>query len=156
MKMVKFILIASLVLLTALTVNAEKKGEKTVVYNVNLHCVSCKEKVEKNIPYEKGVKELKVDMETQTVAVTFKEDKNTTEGIQKAIENLKLEVKGVQGQSCPQAANCAAKECPKSKDCPKAKDCPKMKDGKCPGAENCTCPKAGKCGDKNDACPKKK
>ena len=56
-------------------------------------------KVEKNIPYEKGVKDLKVDMKTQTITVTFREDKNTTENLQKAIEKLNIEVKGIEGNN---------------------------------------------------------
>ena len=54
--------------------------------------------MEKNIPYEKGVKDLKVDMKAQTVTVTFREDKNTQENIQKAIEKLKIPVNGVAEQ----------------------------------------------------------
>ena len=79
--------------------NAQKKNEKTVIFNANLHCESCKAKVEKNIPYEKGVKDLKVDMKTQTITVTFREDKNTTENLQKAIEKLNIEVKGIEGNN---------------------------------------------------------
>ena len=77
----------------------ECKNEKTVIFNANLHCESCKAKVEKNIPYEKGVKDLKVDMKTQTITVTFREDKNTTENLQKAIEKLNIEVKGIEGNN---------------------------------------------------------
>lgn len=77
MKVVRLVLIMVVVLSAAMSVNAQKKNEKTVIFNANLHCESCKAKVEKNIPYEKGVKDLKVDMKTQTITVTFREDKNT-------------------------------------------------------------------------------
>jgi len=53
----------------------------------------------KNLPFEKGVKDLKVDMKTQTITVTFREDKNTTENLQKAIEKLNIEVKGIEGNN---------------------------------------------------------
>ncbi len=75
MKVVRLVLIMVVVLSAAMSVNAQKKNEKTVIFNANLHCESCKAKVEKNIPYEKGVKDLKVDMKTQTITVTFREDK---------------------------------------------------------------------------------
>ena len=78
MKVVRLVLIMVVVLSAVMSVNAQKKNEKTVIFNANLHCESCKAKVEKNIPYEKGVKDLKVDMKTQTITVTFREDKNTT------------------------------------------------------------------------------
>ena len=94
MKVVRLVLIMVVVLSAA-----QKKNEKTVIFNANLHCESCKAKVEKNIPYEKGVKDLKVDMKTQTITVTFREDKNTTENLQKAIEKLNIEVKGIEGNN---------------------------------------------------------
>ncbi len=109
--MVKFVLILAVMFTTALSVNAQKKGEKTVVFNANLHCNSCKAKVEKNLPYEKGVKDLKIDMEKQTITVSFREDKNSTENLQKAIEKLGIEVKGIAGKSGDEA--CAKKECTK-------------------------------------------
>lgn len=100
MKMVRVILVLVLALSTAMSVSAQKKGEKTVVFKANLHCESCKAKVEKNIPFEKGVKNLKVDMKTQTITVVFREDKNDVEKLRKAIEKLNVEVKGVEGKSC--------------------------------------------------------
>ena len=59
MKVVRLVLIMVVVLSAVMSVNAQKKNEKTVIFNANLHCESCKAKVEKNIPYEKGVKDLK-------------------------------------------------------------------------------------------------
>ena len=53
MKVVRLVLIMVVVLSAAMSVNAQKKNEKTVIFNANLHCESCKAKVEKNIPYEK-------------------------------------------------------------------------------------------------------
>lgn len=102
MKTVYFILMWALVLFFSAGAYAEKKEAKpktkTVVYKATLHCESCKTRVEKNIPYEKGVKDLSVDMEAQTVTVTFREDKNTQENIQKAIEKLKIPVSGAEEQ----------------------------------------------------------
>lgn len=100
MKLIKMILISMVVLATSISVYAQKKGEKVVVFNADLHCVSCKAKVEKNIPFEKGVKDLKVDMEKKTITVTFKEDKNSTERLQKAIEKLNIQVTGIDGNCC--------------------------------------------------------
>lgn len=111
MKAVKFVLILAVMLAAVISVNAQKKGEKTVVFNANLHCNSCKAKVEKNIPYEKGVKDLKIDMKKQTITITFREDKNNAEGLQKAIEKLGIEVKGL--ADCPGVKSCDATK----KDC---------------------------------------
>ena len=139
MKVVKLLLVLSLMMSTVLAVSAQKKGEKTVVYNATLHCESCKAKIEKNIPYEKGVKDLKVDMKAGTVTVTFKEDKNTAEGIQKAIEKLNVAVTGIDGKSAK--AGCSQGCCgDKEKKC----------EGKC--GEKC-CQKTG---NPADCCKNKK
>lgn len=99
MKAMNFILAFVITLVAAAGVYAGEKEpkskNKTVVYKATLHCESCKAKVEKNIPYEKGVKDLKVDMKAQTVTVTFREDKNTQEKIQKALEKLNIPVSGI-------------------------------------------------------------
>lgn len=135
MKTLRIVLMLALILTTTLAVSAQKKGEKTVVYNATLHCESCKAKVEKNLPYEKGVKDMKIDMKAQTITVTFRDDKNTTEGIQKAIEKLSIPVAGV--------ATAGAEKC--TKDCTKTdKKC----EGKC--GEKC-CSKTG-----GDCCKDKK
>lgn len=122
MKMVKFFLMVTIALFMVLSVNAEKKSEKTVIYHATLHCSSCKSKVEKNIAYEKGVKNLKVDMEAQTITVTFREDKNSTEGIKKAIEKLDIPVKGMANDAkAGKAKEAKAKDCcaGDKKDCEK-------------------------------------
>lgn len=115
MKTLRFLLMLTAMLSLALVVNAEKKGDKTVVYKANLHCESCKAKVEKNIAYEKGVKDLKVDMKEQTITVTFREDKNTTEGIQKAIEKLSIPVSGIAGKEQKKCEEKCASDCCKDK-----------------------------------------
>ena len=47
MKVIRLILIMTVMLSAALSVSAQKKNEKTVVFGANLHCESCKAKVEK-------------------------------------------------------------------------------------------------------------
>ncbi|MGN0028816.1 MAG: heavy-metal-associated domain-containing protein [Marinilabiliaceae bacterium] len=71
------------------TSSAHNKGEVvTVVYSVGLHCNNCKKKVENNIAFEKGVKDLKVNLEEKTVTVTYRTDKTDSEKIKEAIEKL--------------------------------------------------------------------
>ena len=98
MKLVKIILMLSVVLTLTLSAEAQKKNEKTVVFKTHLHCESCKAKVEKNLPFEKGVKDLKIDMKAKTITVTYREDKNSLENIQKALEKLDVEVEGMEIQ----------------------------------------------------------
>ena len=55
---------------------------------VSMDCESCKTKIEKNIPFEKGVSDLKVDLPTKMVAIAYKPEKTTAEKLEKAIQKL--------------------------------------------------------------------
>lgn len=102
MKTIRFVMMLTVMLIVAVSANAEKKGEKTVIFSADLHCKSCVIKVEKNIPFEKGVKGLKVDMDSQTITITFREDKNSIENLKKAIEKLDIQVKSVVNSAIPE------------------------------------------------------
>lgn len=70
-------------------VGAMAKSEKqTVLFAVNLHCDGCVTKVEKNIAFEKGVKDLQCDIKQKTVLVTFDPTKTSVETLQKAFEKI--------------------------------------------------------------------
>lgn len=58
--------------------DTKKKNNKkeTVTFKIDdLDCPSCVKKIEKNLAFEKGVTNLKCDLPTQTVAVTYHADK---------------------------------------------------------------------------------
>lgn len=68
------------------------KSIATVVFTTDLDCEHCAKKVLNTIPYEKGIKDVKVDVPTKTVTVTFDESKNSTESLTKAFESIKVKV----------------------------------------------------------------
>lgn len=67
---------------------AQKKSTETVVFDTSITCNSCKKKLEENIPFEKGVKDMAVDVETKKVSVTYDPAKTNPEKIRAAIEKL--------------------------------------------------------------------
>ncbi|MDR2466019.1 MAG: heavy-metal-associated domain-containing protein [Prevotellaceae bacterium] len=74
-------------------VDSPEKASKTaktkaVTFSVNMHCGACKQKVEKNIAWEKGVKDMKVDLDAKTVKITYDPNKTSEESLKKAIEKL--------------------------------------------------------------------
>jgi copper chaperone CopZ len=73
----------------------KKKNEETVVFQVNMDCHSCVQKIEGNIPFEKGVKDLKVSLEKLECEVTFREDKTSVDKLIEAFDKLgyKAEIK---------------------------------------------------------------
>lgn len=78
---------------------AQKKQAqlKTTVFQTDVDCENCAKKVDNSIPYQKGVKEVKVDVSTQTVTVTYDQAKTNDEALLKAFKKVKVnaEVKEV-------------------------------------------------------------
>jgi mercuric ion binding protein len=77
--------------------NAEEKTIDTVIFKVEMDCMGCVSKIEKNIPFEKGVKDLKVDFKNQQVSITFKTKVTSRENLKKAIEKLEFKVEELKG-----------------------------------------------------------
>lgn len=73
----------------------EKKTATVYFYVEEMECKNCQAKVEKNIPFEKGITDLKCDLPSRMVAVTYRKDKTNPEKIAKAFEKLKMPVKEV-------------------------------------------------------------
>ncbi|NDV78910.1 heavy-metal-associated domain-containing protein [Dysgonomonas sp. 511] len=73
--------------------NKKPNDKETVVFDVSLHCESCQKKVEKNIAFEKGVTDMKVNLENKTVTIVYKKSQTNVEKLQAAIAKLGYEVK---------------------------------------------------------------
>ena len=67
-----------------------------MTFSVNVDCPACVKKLESNLPFEKGVKDLKVSLENQTVWFKYQADKTTKENLAKAIEKFGYKVSEIQ------------------------------------------------------------
>ncbi|MBR2032875.1 MAG: cation transporter [Alistipes sp.] len=95
MKKIMMILAMLAVVAGVATAAPKQKAEKkiaTVVFTTDLDCHHCAQKVLNTIPYEKGIKDVQVDVPTKTVTVKFDEAKNSTESLTKAFESIKVKV----------------------------------------------------------------
>lgn len=69
----------------------KKKVElKTTIFQTDVDCESCAKKITNTIPYQKGVKEVSVDVETQKVTVTYDPEKSNDEALIKALKKVKI------------------------------------------------------------------
>ena len=71
----------------------QKQAEKktvTTVFATDIDCPHCAKKIDNTIPYEKGVKEVKVDVPTQTVTITYDPVKTDDNALVKALAKLKI------------------------------------------------------------------
>ena len=73
------------------TAEAKPNKQKVVLY-VDLHCEDCCNKILKNIPFDKelknGVKDLVFDLDAKTVTVTYDANKTDVTALQKAFAKI--------------------------------------------------------------------
>lgn len=88
----KIFALGALLLMSALSANAEtfdkKKKKETVTYLVSMTCENCQQRIESNIPYEKGVTDLKVDLPNKLVTIEYRSDKTTADKLKAAIKEM--------------------------------------------------------------------
>ena len=68
---------------------AKKKAElKEVTFKVDIDCAGCVKKIQENIAFEKGVKDLKVSLQDQTVYIKYDASKTNEATLKTAIQKL--------------------------------------------------------------------
>ncbi|MBQ1648847.1 MAG: heavy-metal-associated domain-containing protein [Bacteroidales bacterium] len=87
------IFVCALALVAFATSSKPKMVKRTVVYGSTVECKNCEKKVLENIGFEKGVKDVSVDLSEQTVKIVFDEAKTDTTTLAKAIRKLGYEAK---------------------------------------------------------------
>ena len=71
----------------------KKKAEiKEVTFKVHIHCENCVKKIRENISFEKGVKDLKVSLADQTIAIRYDASKTSEQVLKAAIQKLGIPV----------------------------------------------------------------
>lgn len=70
----------------------EVKKKDTVAYRVSMDCHECEQKITEQLRFEKGVVDLKTDLKTLQVDVTFKPKSTDTATIARSIRSLGYEV----------------------------------------------------------------
>lgn len=63
-----------------------------------LHCESCENKIKKNMRFEKGVKKVETDLESQHVTITYDSKKNNVEGLRQSMKKIGYDTKVVSDQ----------------------------------------------------------
>ncbi len=73
------------VVLPLLGLSAQSKGVKEIVIQTSAQCEMCKDRMEKEMAFTKGVNYANLDLETKKLTVRYKEKKTNAEQIRKAI-----------------------------------------------------------------------
>lgn len=123
MKKIVILVIAVLIYSSIKTYAQESAADsklEEVKIKASITCNYCKEKIEKNIAFEKGVKDLSVDMETKVVTIKYNKEKTNPEKLVAAIKKLDLDAEVV--KSCCSKDDANVHKCNEVKDCSKKSD----------------------------------
>ncbi len=87
-----------LLVLSSVTLSAQEKSKKelqTVRFETSIDCENCVNTIMKNIPFIRGVKDVKCDLATKEVTVQYQDGKTTPELLKRSIEKLGYTAKEV-------------------------------------------------------------
>lgn len=87
-KTIQFFVLSLVLMVFAVEVKAQQvKSELvTVCFKSSMDCLSCEEALTNYLKFEKGVKDIKVDLKSNTIKVVYKNGKNTAENLAKGIQ----------------------------------------------------------------------
>ena len=90
-KIIMFCLLAVLSFGVANAVAQKQNGSiKTTVFVTDIDCEGCAKKITNSIPFVKGVKDVKVDVPTKKVTVTYDATKSSEATLLKAFDKIKI------------------------------------------------------------------
>lgn len=91
--MKKFVVLSLLAVLLG-GLNASAKNMRKVTFKVQqMVCENCEKKVQKNISFEKGLKELKTNVKNKTVTIVYDADKTNVEKLKEGFSKFNYEAK---------------------------------------------------------------
>ncbi|MBQ9583537.1 MAG: heavy-metal-associated domain-containing protein [Bacteroidales bacterium] len=96
---ISIIIMALLMVVSVGAFAADKKKQaayQEVTFVTDIECKNCVKKCQANLPYEKGIKDCKIDLATKTVYFKFDPKKTSKEKLAKAIERLGYSASEVQ------------------------------------------------------------
>ena len=86
------ILLAAIMLTVSNSAFAQKKAKdanlEEVTFVTSIECQNCVKKCTANLPYEKGVKDYKIDVDTKVIYFKFDSRKTSKEKLAQAIQRL--------------------------------------------------------------------
>ena len=66
----------------------QDKKQETVKIKTSAICDMCKDRIEKGLAFEKGVKKADLDVKTKIVTITYNPSKTTPDDLRKAVSKL--------------------------------------------------------------------
>lgn len=103
-------ILTMLAVAVAIVCNAADIKTLQVTTDPQMHCSNCENKIKKNLRFEKGVKEIRTDLENQIVTVVYDADKTDEGKIIEAFGKIKYDATVVGDEADPEVTVCAEEE----------------------------------------------
>jgi len=117
MKILSSVMLCVIILASATTFGQDKKTE-TIKIKTSAVCDMCKDRIEQGMAFEKGVKNVVLDVETKIVSITYVPSKTTPDDLRKALSKLGYDADNVAADKAAYAklpACCKKDAAPKKK-----------------------------------------
>ena len=99
-KSIKMLSMAIIVLLISSTTFAQtKKGTEEVKIKTSAVCGMCKDRIEQNIAYEKGVKDVVLNSDTKVVTIKYNATKTNPDQLRAALSKLGYDADNVKADT---------------------------------------------------------
>ena len=86
--MKKFLLALAVAAVAVLLLTSAKTQSRQAIYQTNLHCKNCAAKIQDNVAFEKGVKDMSIDVDAKTVRIVYNPAKTNVDKLAEAIRKL--------------------------------------------------------------------
>ncbi len=90
---------AALLCATVILGKDNRKQRETAVFYVEIECDKCVKRIQENIAFEKGLKDMLIDREKQTVTLTYDPQKTDTATLKLAFEKIRKPVSKIEVQT---------------------------------------------------------
>ena len=103
MKRILTVMVCAMFAVSMVSAQEAKKSNvvKTKFLVESMSCENCVKAIEKNIAFEKGVTDLKCDLKTTTVEVTWRSDRTTEEKLLAAFKKINKPAKVIKEEAKP-------------------------------------------------------
>lgn len=86
--MKKLLLALAVAAVAVLLLTSGKTQSREALFQTNLHCKNCAAKIQDNVSFEKGVKDLTIDVDAKTVRIVYNPSKTNVDKLAEAIRKL--------------------------------------------------------------------
>ena len=98
MKTLKIISIITIILVSLPGIAQEEQKTKKITIKSSVVCDMCKERVEHDMAFEKGVKSVTVNLKTKEIDITYRTDKTDPDKLREAISKIGYDADDVEAE----------------------------------------------------------